>query len=55
MSYTAWAIMLLVALVMNIITILMNLRDREPNRLIIILAIVNLMVMIYFVMRAMTN
>lgn len=55
MSYTAWAIMMLVALIMNIITILMNLRDHEPNELILILAIVNAMVMAYFVMQAMTN
>lgn len=50
MSYTAWAIMMLVTLIMNIITILMNLSDREPNRLIIIPTIVNAMVMIYLVM-----
>lgn len=55
MSYLAWAIMALAALIMNIIVILMDLRDHKPNGLNITLAIVNTVLMVYFVMRAMAN
>lgn len=55
MSYTAWVIIALAALVMNIISILMNLRDQKPNGLNITLAIVNAMLMVYFAMRAMAS
>lgn len=58
MSNTALMGMICVALaafIMNIITIIMKLTAHEPIKTPIILAVVNFMIMVYFIMRAMPN
>lgn len=55
MNYEVWVYLMSAALTMNILTILINIRDQKPIRLNITLAIVNTMLMVYFIMRAMAN
>lgn len=58
MSNTALIGMICIALaafIMNIITILMKLTAHETIKTPIILAVVNFMIMVYFIMRAMPN
>ena len=58
MSNTALMGMICIALaafIMNIITILMKLTAHETIKTPIILAVVNFMIMVYFIMRAMPN
>ena len=57
MSNTAWGIMMLITLIMNLIVIPGDIRDGEYRsaRLSIALAIISTMAMVYFFMQAMTN
>lgn len=58
MSNTALMVIICIALaafIMNIITILMNLTAHESIKTPIILAVVTIMIMVYFIMRAMPN
>ena len=57
MSNTAWGIMILITLIMNLIVIPGDIRDGEYRSagLSIALAIISAMAMVYFFMQAMTN
>ena len=57
MSNTAWGIMMLITLIMNLIVIPWDIRDGEYRSagLSIALAIISAMAMVYFFMQAMTN
>ena len=57
MSNTAWGIMMLITLIMNLIVIPGDIRDGEYRSagLSIALAIISAMAMVYFFMQTMTN